>query len=97
MIWEKQNLREGFRETFKPLISQFEKPEDFDDKLKKEGGKTENPFTQNRKLIQNQLAITAGLVENQKALTDGLNQNILAITEGFDFANDVSKRGDLAY
>ena len=27
-IWEKQNQREGFTETFKPLISQFEKPED---------------------------------------------------------------------
>ena len=26
--WEKQNKREGFSETFKPLISQFEKPED---------------------------------------------------------------------
>ena len=26
--WEKQNMREGFSETFKPLISQFEKPED---------------------------------------------------------------------
>ena len=24
--WEKQNLREGFTETFKPLISQFEDP-----------------------------------------------------------------------
>ena len=26
--WEKQNQREGFSETFKPLISQFEKPDD---------------------------------------------------------------------
>ena len=26
--WEKQNQREGFSETFKPLISLFEKPED---------------------------------------------------------------------
>ena len=26
--WEKQNMREGFSETFQPLISQFEKPED---------------------------------------------------------------------
>ena len=26
--WEKQNQREGFSETFKPLISQFEKPVD---------------------------------------------------------------------
>ena len=34
--WEKQNRREGFSETFKPLISQFEKPED---------SKKENIFT----------------------------------------------------
>lgn len=26
--WEKQNEREGFTETFKPLISQFEDPGD---------------------------------------------------------------------
>ena len=25
--WKKQNLREGFTETFRPLISQFEEPE----------------------------------------------------------------------
>ena len=64
--WEKQNQREGFRESFKPLISQFEKP--------KEEDKTENPFTQNQKLIQNQLAITEGLRANQKAITDGLEK-----------------------
>ena len=26
--WEKQNMREGFSESFQPLISKFEKPED---------------------------------------------------------------------
>ena len=68
--WEKQNQREGFSETFKPLISQFEKPED---------SKKENIFTQNQKMRQNQLALTKyqlalteGLKENQKAITDGL-------------------------
>ena len=35
--WEKQNQREGFRESFQPLISQFEKPED---------DKTRNIYTQ---------------------------------------------------
>lgn len=30
--WQKQDVREGFRETYKPLISQFEKPEDFHEK-----------------------------------------------------------------
>ena len=38
-IWEKQNAREGFSETFKPLISQFEKPEDFDEKETEDGRK----------------------------------------------------------
>ena len=64
--WTKQNQREGFRESFQPLISQFEKP--------KEEDKTENLFTQNQKLIQNQLAITEGLRANQKAITDGLEK-----------------------
>ena len=32
-IWDKQNKREGFSETFKPLISQFEKPEDPEQKI----------------------------------------------------------------
>ena len=64
-IWDKQNKREGFSETFKPLISQFEKPED---------PKTKNIFTQNQELLQNQLALTEGLKANQKAITDGFSQ-----------------------
>ena len=63
--WEKQNLREGFSETFRPLISQFEKPDD---------PKTQNIFTQNQKMLQNQLALTEGLKANQKAITDGFSQ-----------------------
>ena len=63
--WEKQNLREGFTETFRPLISKFEKPDD---------PKTQNIFTQNQKMLQNQLALTEGLKANQKAITDGFSQ-----------------------
>ena len=63
--WEKQNRREGFSETFKPLISQFEKPED---------SKKENIFTQNQKMLRNQLALTEGLRDNQKAITQGFKQ-----------------------
>ena len=63
--WEKQNLREGFTETFKPLISQFEKPDD---------PKAQNIFTQNQEMLRNQLALTKGLKENQKAITQGLSQ-----------------------
>ena len=63
--WEKQNKREGFSETFKPLISQFEKPED---------PKTKNIFTQNQEMLRNQLALTEGLRANQQAITQGFNQ-----------------------
>ena len=63
--WEKQNLREGFTETFKPLISQFEDPG--------EDSKKQNIFTQNQKMLQNQLALTEGLRANQKAITEGFN------------------------
>ena len=65
-IWEKQNLREGFTETFKPLISQFKDPG--------EDSKKQNIFTQNQKMLQNQLALTEGIRANQKAITDGFNQ-----------------------
>ena len=63
--WEKQNMREGFSETFKPLISQFEKPED---------PKQKNIFTQNQEMLRNQLALTEGIKANQKAITDGFSQ-----------------------
>ena len=63
--WEKQNQREGFSETFRPLISQFEKPE---------GPKTKNIFTQNQEMLRNQLALTEGLRDNQRAITQGFNQ-----------------------
>ena len=64
-IWDKQNQREGFTETFKPLISQFEKPED---------PKQKNIFTQNQEMLRNQLALTEGIRANQKAITDGFSQ-----------------------
>ena len=72
---EKQNQREGFSETFKPLISQFEDPGD---------DKTKNIFTQNRDMIQNQAALTGRLAQNQLALTQGLQANRAAITQGFN-------------
>ena len=82
--WEKQNQREGFSESFKPLISQFEKPVD---------PKKKNLFTQNQEILRNQLDLTEGinknrlalkyaLEQNQKALTEGLKENQKALTEG---------------
>ena len=64
-IWDKQNKREGFSETFKPLISQFEKPEG--------DSKKKNIFTQNQEMLQNQFALTEGIKANQKAITDGFS------------------------
>ena len=61
--WEKQNQREGFRESFKPLIDKLEKPED---------DKTRNIYTQIQEMLKSQLALTAGIRENQKAITDSL-------------------------
>ena len=63
--WEKQNRREGFSETFKPLISQFEKPVD---------PKKKNIFTQNQDMLRNQLALTEGLRDNQRAITQGFEK-----------------------
>ena len=63
--WEKQNQREGFRASFQPLISQFEKPED---------DKTRNIYTQNQERFRNQLALTDGVRANQHAITAAANQ-----------------------
>ena len=63
--WEKQNQREGFSETFKPLISQFEKPEE---------PKKKNIFTQNQEMLKNQLALTEGVRASQQAITQGFHR-----------------------
>ena len=89
--WEKQNLREGFTETFRPLISQFEKPDD---------PKAQNIFTQNQKMLQNQLALTEGLKAYQKAITDGFSQferlaDIQELT-GKDIEDDEDDKDDQA-
>ena len=64
-IHEKQNLREGFTETFKPLTETSEKVKESID-------------TQQNKLIkqlkENQLALTAGIEGNRKAITSGFDK-----------------------
>ena len=64
-IHEKQNLREGFTETFKPLIETSEAVKTSID-------------TQQNKLIKqlqdNQLALTAGLEGNRLAITSGFDK-----------------------
>lgn len=74
--------------SFKPLISQFKKHEDFDEEETQEDRKkkkrTENVFTQNLALIKKQDAQIKQLQDNQKAFTNKLNQNRQGIIEGFD-------------
>ena len=64
-IHEKQNLREGFKETFKPLIETSEAVKETID-------------TQQNKLINqlqdNQLALTEGLDKNRLAITCGFDK-----------------------
>ena len=64
-IHEKQDLREGFKETFKPLIETSEKVKESID-------------TQQKKLIEqlqkNQLALTKGFEGNGKAITSGFDK-----------------------
>ena len=64
-IHEKQNLREGFTETFKPLIENSE------------AVKTSIDTQQNRLIKQlqdNQLALTQGFEGNRKAITSGFDK-----------------------
>ena len=64
-IHEKQNVREGFTETFKPLIETSEKVKESID-------------TQQNKLIEqlqkNQLALTEGLDKSRLAITSGFDK-----------------------
>ena len=64
-IHQKQDAREGFTETFKPLIETSKKVK-------------ESVDTQQNKLIkqlqENQLALTAGFEGNRKAITSGFDK-----------------------
>ena len=63
--WEKQNMREGFKETFKPLIKS-------QDSIKKSIDEQQNATI--AQLKKNQLALTRGLQRNRLALTSGLEK-----------------------
>ena len=64
-IHEKQNLREGFKETFKPLIKS-------QDKIKESIDKQQNAII--KQLQENQLALTEGLDKNRLAITQGFDK-----------------------
>ena len=64
-IHEKQNLREGFTETFKQLIETQEA-------VKKSIDKEQNAMIE--QLQKNQLALTEGLNKNRLAITSGFDK-----------------------
>ena len=64
-IHEKQNLREGFKETFKPLIQS-------QDKVKESIDNQQNAMI--KQLQENQLALTEGLDKNRLAITQGFDK-----------------------
>ena len=63
--WEKQDAREGFKETFKPLIKS-------QDSIKKSIDDQQNATI--AQLKANQLALTQGLDQNRLAITEGFDK-----------------------
>ena len=64
-IHEKQNLREGFKETFKPFISS-------QDKINENIANQQNAMIE--QLQKNQLDLTEGLDKNRLAITQGFDK-----------------------
>ena len=64
-IHEKQNVIEGFEETFKPLIKS-------QDKVKESIDNQQNAMI--KQLQENQLALTEGLDKNRLAITQGFDK-----------------------
>ena len=65
--WQKQDLREGFKETFKPLIKS-------QDSIKKSIDDQQNSLL--KQLQANQLALTQGLNQNRLAITEGFDKMV---------------------
>ena len=63
--WEKQNMREGFKETFKPLIKS-------QDSIKKSIDQQQDANI--AQLKANQLALTQGINQNRLAITEGFDK-----------------------
>ena len=63
--WQKQDMREGFKETFKPLIES-------QDSVKKSIDEQQNATI--AQLRANQLALTQGLNQNRMAITEGFDK-----------------------
>ena len=63
--WQKQDMREGFKETFKPLIKS-------QDSIKKSIDEQQNATI--AQLKANQLSLTQGLNQNRLAITEGFDK-----------------------
>ena len=63
--WQKQDMREGFKETFKPLIKS-------QDSIKKSIDEQQDSLI--KQLQANQLALTQGLNQNRLAITEGFDK-----------------------
>ena len=63
--WQKQDAREGFKETFKPLIKS-------QDSIKKSIDKQQDSLI--KQLQANQLALTQGLNQNRLAINEGFDK-----------------------
>ena len=89
--WQKQNMREGFTETFKPLIESQES-------VKKSIDEQQNKTI--AQLQANQLALTQGLNQNRLAITEGFDKLDevkkwdLAQLPGFEAIEDDLSRTD---
>ena len=89
--WQKQNIREGFTETFKPLIES-------QDSIKKSIDEKQNATI--AQLKANQLTLTQGLNQNRLAITEGFDKMDevkkwdLAQLPGFEAIEDTPKEDD---
>ena len=89
--WQKQDMREGFKETFKPLIKS-------QDSIKKSIDEQQNKTIS--QLQANQLALTQGLNQNRMAITEGFNKLDevkrwdLSQLPGFEAIEDPPKEDD---
>ena len=71
--WQKQDMREGFKETFQPLIES-------QDMIKKSIDDKQNATI--AQLQANQLALTQGLNQNKNAISEGLENLLHQKSEG---------------
>ena len=71
--WQKQDMREGFKETFQPLLESNES-------IKKSIDEQQNETI--AQLKKNQLALTQGLNQNRMVITEGLENLLYQDSEG---------------